>query len=161
MRRCRPFKLIDAMILVANAALGMASMRPGLYQFQTFWAGAKSPPTWQAYAMMAHAIVTTGLLILSVAYVWIRLIPPRLPTSDLVRQPGILFWIAMIGLSFPLLALSAFAPLTAATNRVFALALALSWGAACVRYQARAEPGWIERLGRCFGVGLVISIAAS
>jgi hypothetical protein len=34
MPRCRPFKLVDAMILVAAAALGMAAMRPGWNQFQ-------------------------------------------------------------------------------------------------------------------------------
>src|SRR4051794_19298309 len=46
MPRCRPFKLIDAMVLVATAALGMASMRPGWDQFHAFWAGIKTVPTW-------------------------------------------------------------------------------------------------------------------
>ena len=161
MPRCRPFKLVDAMILVATAALGLASMRPGWNQFQTFWAGINRAPTWQAYVGMAQTGLTISLLNLAVTYVWIRLIPPRLPAADLMRQPGMLFLVLLIGLSMPLLPLSAFVPLVAPTTMIFALALGLSWGAACRRYRSRAEPGWIEGLGRSFGVGLVVAIAAS
>ena len=113
MPRCRPFKLIDAMILVAAAALGMASMRPGWNQFQMFWAGIKRAPTWQAYVGMAQTGLTIALLNLAVAYVWIRLIPPRLPGSDLIRQPGMLLLVLLIGLAFLYMALSAFVPLVA------------------------------------------------
>ena len=161
MPRCRPFKLVDAMILVAAAALGMASMRPGWNQFQMFWAGIKRAPTWQAYGGMAQIDLTIAVLNLAVAYVWIRLIPPRLPRSDLIRQPGMLSLVLLIGLAFLYMALSAFVPLVAETNMIIALALGLSWGAACRRYRSRAEPGWIEGLGRSFGVGLVVAIAAS
>ena len=161
MPRCRPFKLIDAMILIANAALGMASMRPGWDQFQMFWAGIKRAPTWQAYAGMAQICLTIALLSLAVAYVWIRLIPPRLPMSDLIRQPGMLVLILLIGLAFLYMALSAFVPPIAETNMIIALALGLSWGAACRRYRSRAEPGWIEVLGRSFGIGLVVAIATT
>src|SRR5262249_21881884 len=91
MPRCRPFKLVDAMILVAVSAFGMTSMHPGWKQFQMFWAGTKRAPTWQAYVGMAHTSLTIAFLNLAVAYVWIRLIPPRLPSSDLIRQPGMLF----------------------------------------------------------------------
>lgn len=161
MTRCRPFKLVDAMILVAAAALGLATMRPGWNQFQAFWAGTKRPPTWQAYGGMAQSSFTIALLDLGVAYTWIRLIPPRLPTSDLIRQPGMLSLILLIGLAFLYMAVSAFVPPGAETNMIIALALGLSWGAACRRYQPRAESGWIECLGISFGVGLVVAIAAS
>jgi hypothetical protein len=161
MPRCRPFKLIDAMILVAVAAFGMASMRPGWNQFQIFWASMKRVPTWQAYVGMAQTSLTIAFLNLAVAYVWIRLIPPRLPTSDLIRQPGMLSLVLLIGLAFLYLALSAFVPLVAETNMIIALALGLSWGAACRRYRSRAELGWIERIGRFVGVGWVVSTAAT
>jgi hypothetical protein len=78
-----------------------------------------------------------------------------------MRQPGMLLLVLLIGLSMPLLALSAFVPLVAPTNMIFALALGLSWYVACRRYRSRAEQGWIEGLGRSFGVGLVVAIAAS
>ena len=55
MPRCRPFKIVDAMILVAVAALGMAAMRPGWNQFQSFWAGIKTVPTTQAYVGIAQS----------------------------------------------------------------------------------------------------------
>jgi hypothetical protein len=110
---------------------------------------------------MAHTSLTIAFLNLAVAYVWLRLIPPRLPMSDLIRQPGMLFLILPIGLALVYMALSPFVPPVAWTNMIIALALGLSWGAACRRYRSRAEPGWIEGLGRSFGVGLVVSIAAT
>ena len=58
MPRCRPFKLIDAMILIAAAALGMASMRPVWNQFQTFGLAARGVP-WQDYAGMVQTGLTT------------------------------------------------------------------------------------------------------
>ncbi len=161
MPRCRPFRLVDILILVGAAALGLSSMRPGWHQFRTFWAGIKMAPTWQAYAGIAQIGFTIALLDLGVAYVWIRLIPPRLPVSDLMRQPGMLVLVLLIGLAVLYAALFAFAPQFAPRNMIVALALGLSWCLACVRYRSRAEPGWIEGLGRFFGVGLVVSIATS
>jgi hypothetical protein len=161
MPRCRPFKIIDAMILVSSAAFGLASMRPGWKQFQTIWAGMKMVPTWQAYVGIAQADLTIALLDLGVAYVWIRLIPPRLPGPDMMRQPGMLLIILLIGLAMPLLPLSAFVPLDGPTTKIFAVVLGLSWYVACRRYRSYAEAGWIEGLGRCFGVGLIVAIAAS
>jgi hypothetical protein len=159
--RCRPFKLIDAMILVGVAALGMAEMRPGWNQFHTFWAGIKTVPTTQAYVKMAQSCLTIALLNLAVAYGWIRLIPPRLPVRDLIRQPGTLSLVLLIGIALLCQALSALAPQVAQTNGIIALALGPSWVAACLYYRSRAEPGWIEVLGRAFAVGLVAAIAAS
>ena len=134
------------MILIAAAAIGMAS--------------GKGLP-WQVYAGTVQTGLNIALLMLALAYIWIRLIPPRLPRSDLIRQPGMLLLVLLIGLAFLYMALSAFVPLGAWTNMIIALALGLSWRAACRRYRSRAEPGWIEGLGRSFGVGLVVSIAAS
>jgi hypothetical protein len=161
MPRCRPFKLIDAMILVANAAFAMASIRPGWNQFQTFWDGTNRIPTWQAYGGMAQVVLTIALLSLAVAYVWIRLIPPHLPWPDMIRQPGMLLLILLIGVALLCAALSAIAPKVAQPTIVIALALGLSWCAACYHYRSRAEPGWIEGLGRAFGIGLLVAIATS
>jgi hypothetical protein len=161
MPRCRPFKIVDAMILIASAALGLSSMRPGWKQFQMFWAGAKMAPTWQAYVGIAQVGLTIALLDLGVAYLWLRLIPPRLPGPDLMRQPGMLSFVLLIGLATLYAALSAFVPLGAKANMITALALGLSWGAACYRYRSYAEPGWLEGLGRCFGVGLVVATAVT
>ena len=96
---------------------------------------------------------------LAVAYVCIRLIPPRLPTSELMRQPGML--VLLIGLSALSLTRPAFVPFDSPLNLIVALALGWSWRAACRHYRSRAEPGWIEGSGRSFGIGLVISFATS
>jgi hypothetical protein len=161
MPRCRPFKLIDAMILIANAALWMSSMRPGWNHFQAFWDDIKMVPTWQAYARIAQSGLTIGLLSLAVAYIWIRLIPPKLPWRDLIRQPGMLVLILLIACALLYGAVSAFVKPGPSANMIVGLALGLSWGVACYRYRALAEPGWIEGLGRVFGVGLVVAVAAS
>ncbi len=161
MPRCRQFKLIDAMILVATAALALAAMRPGWNQFHTFWANAKTTPTTQAYVRIAQSCLTIALLDLAVAYVWIRLIPPRLPVSDLIRQPGMLSLVLLIAIAFLCVALSVVAPRVAQPNMIIALALALSWAAACFHYRSRAQPGWIEVLGRFFAVGLIAAMATS
>ena len=158
---CRPFKLVDAMILVAASALGLAAMRPGWDQFRAFWANARAVPTTQAYVGIAQSCLTIALLNLAVAYVWIRLIPPRLPVPDLIRQPGILSLVLLIGIAFLCLALSSVAPRVAQPPWIIALALALTWSAACFHHRSRAEPGWIEVLGRFFAIGLIAAIATS
>jgi hypothetical protein len=161
MPRCRPFKLVDAMILIAAAAIGMASMRTVWNQLPMVGIDRGKSLRWQIYAETVRAGLNISLLMLAVAYVWIRLIPPRLPRWDLIRQPGMLFLGVFIGLSFLLMGLSAFVPLVGWTNLIIALALGLSWDAACRWHRSRAEPGWIEGLGRSVGVGLVVSNAAS
>jgi hypothetical protein len=160
MPRCRPFKLVDGMILVATAALWMAVMRPRWNQFQTVWIAVRKAPTWQSYIGIAQGGLALSLWMLTLAYLVIRLIPPRPPGPDLIRQPGMLLLGVMIGLVILLFALAAFVPLGAEANLIIALALGLSWRAACRRYRSRAEPGWIEGLGRLVGVGWIVSTAA-
>jgi hypothetical protein len=160
MSRCRSFKLIDAMILTAAAAVWMARMRTLWNQLQMAGMASRKGIPWHAYAGIVQTGLNIALLMLTLAYLVIRLIPPRPPRSDLICQPGMLLLGLLIGLSILLLALSAFVPLVAPTNLIIALVLGLSWGAACRRYRSRAEPGWIENLGLSVGVGLVVSTAA-
>ena len=160
MTHCRPFKLVDAMILVATAAVWMALMRPRWSQFQMAWTGIRKAPTWQSYVGIAQNGLALSLWMLTMAYLVMRLIPPRPPKSDLIRQPGMLLLGLMIGLVILLMPLSVFVPLVPWTNVIIALALGLSWLATCRRYRARAESGWIEGLGRIVAVGWVASTAA-
>ncbi len=161
MPRCRPFKLIDAMILTAAAAGWMARMRTLWNELEKVGMASRKGIPWPLYAGTVQTGLNIALLMLTVAYLVIRLIPPRPPRSDLIRQPGMLFLGILIGLMILLMALSAFVPLVAPTNMIIALALGLSWRTACRRYRSRAELGWIESLGRSVGVGLVVSTAAS
>ena len=161
MPRCRPFKLIDAMIMVAAAALGMSSMLPVWDRYRLTWIDLEQPPTWRDWVQIAHAGLNSALLMLVVAYICMRLIPPRPPVSDLIRQPGVLFLGLLIGIMFLAPGLSAYIPEAAWRHIIATLALGLSWAAACRRYRSHAEPGWIEVLGRTIGVGVVVNFAAS
>jgi Flp pilus assembly protein TadB len=160
MKRCRPFKLIDAMILIAAVAVWMALMRTRWSQFQTAWSGSRKAPTWGSYVGIAEMGLNLSLSMLTVAYLVMRLIPPRPNRSDLIRQPGMLFLGLSIALMILLMLLSAFVPLVPWTNIIIALALGLPWFAAARRYRSRAELGWIEGVGRSVGMGWIVTTAA-
>ena len=85
---------------------------------------------------MTQSALTIALINLAVGYVWIRLIPPRLRWPDLIRQPGMLVLILLIGIGFVCLALSAFVKPGVSSNWIIALALGLSWVAACFYYRS-------------------------
>jgi len=166
--RCRRFKLVDGMILIAAAAVWMALMRPLFNQFQTqlpqiqrFERRTGRAIPWRRYVGMSASGLNTFLLILSVAYVVMRLVSPRPTGAALVRQPGMLFWglyLVFVMVAWPA---SAFVELVPWTNILFALALGLPWLVACHRHSARAEPGWIERIGRVLGFGWIVSLTAN
>ncbi len=161
MPRCRPLKLIDAMILIGVAALGMAELRPGWVQFHAFWASMNQAPPTQAYAQMVQSSSTIALINLAVGYVLIRLGRPRLSWRDMIRQPGILVLILLIASALLYGAASAVVKPGPSANMIAGLALGLSWAAACYRYRGRAEQGWIEVLGRFLAVGLTVAVASS
>jgi hypothetical protein len=148
MPRCRPFKLIDIMILTASAAGWMAAVRSTSYRLSMIMIIGGEESFFFDHAGTVAAGVTMAFLALAVAYVWIRLIPPRLPTLELIRQPGMLLLEVSIGLSLLYAILSMYVPLVDSTkaNMIIALILGLSWCAACHHYRSRAEPGWIEGL---------------
>jgi len=147
------------MILVAVAAAWTAVIRPRWNQFQAVWMDSRKVPPWQAYLGMAHSGLAVSLWMLVLAYLVMRFLPPRPPRSDLLRQPGMLFLGLFAGLAILLMFLSAFIPLRGWTNGIEALTLGLAWLSACRRHRSRAEPGWIEVVGRLVGVGWIVCIA--
>ena len=161
MPRCRPFKLIDAMILIGASAVWMALMRTRWAQLQRVGNSLPKGLPWQALVGIVQNGLNISLWMLTLAYLVIRLIPPRPPGPDLIRQPGMLFLGSMIALLILSMLLSAFVPLVPWTNIPIALALVLSWLVASRRHRSRAEPGWIEVLGRTVGVGWIVSEASS
>ena len=160
MPRCRPFKLVDVMILVAAAALWMALMRPWLNQLQMVGMESRNGIPWQVYVGTVQGGANSAFMMLAVAYLVMRLIPPRPPWPDLIRQPGMLFLGLTIALVIVLMLLSTSVVLVPWTNMIIALALGLSWVAASRRYRSRAEMGWIEGVGQSVGVCLIVSTAA-
>jgi hypothetical protein len=160
MPRCRPFKLVDVMILVAAAAFWMAWMRPWVNELRMVGMGSRKGIPWQVYVGAVQGGLNSAFLMLAVAYLVMRLIPPRPPRSDLIRQPGMLFLGLTIALVILLMLLSTSVLLVPWTNMIIALALGLSWLAASRRYRSRAEMGWIEGVGRSVGICLIVSTAA-
>jgi hypothetical protein len=160
MPRCRPFKLIDAMILVAAAAVWMAVMRPRWNQFLMVWTASGKEPSWQSYIGIVQGGLSLALWMLTLAYLVMRLIPPRPLRADLLRQPGMLFLGVMIALLILLMLLSPFVRLVPPTNVLIALAIGLPWLAVSRRFRSRAESGWIEGIGRSVGVGWIVTTAA-
>ena len=148
------------MILIGVAALGMAEIRPGWNQFYSFWAGMKTVPTTEAYLRMGHSSATILLINVAVAYVWIRLVRPRLPIRDMLRQPGALGLMLLMPSALVYAVLAALIP-SAPTNLIVGIALALSWVAACFHFRSIAEPGWIEGFGRLVAICLIAAVATS
>ena len=159
MPRCRKFKLLDVMILIAAAA-GWMAMSRGLWTEPREAAAPLSGNHWlHTYVGPFNFGLIRAVVMLAVAYVAIRLIPPRLPESDLICQPGILAFGLLVGLFFLIMALAQMGLLNTWTALIMTVAVGVSWSAACWFYRSHAEPGWIEGLGRSFGVSLVLSIA--
>ena len=109
--RCRPFKLIDAMVLIAASAVWMALMRSRWSQFQRVGSSLPKGMPWQALVGLVQNSLNISLWMLTLAYLVIRLISPRAPRPELIRQPGMLFLGSMIALLILSLLLSAFVPL--------------------------------------------------
>jgi hypothetical protein len=172
MPRCRKFKLIDGMILIAAAAVWMAMSR-GLWTEPREAAAPLSANHWLHKVGMASLNgiplyayfgpfkfgFTNAVVMLAAAYVAIRFIPPRLTESDLMCQPGILSLGFLVGLFFLYMALAQMGLLNIWTDLIMTVAVGVSWSAACWFHRSRAEPGWIEGLGRSFGVSLVVCVA--
>jgi hypothetical protein len=116
MPRCRPFKLIDAMIPTAAAVVCMARMCTLWNELRVVGMAGRMGIPGRLRAGTVPTGLNLALLVLVVAYLVIRLIPPRPPGSDLIRQPGMLLFGLLIRLSTLSMALSAFVPRVAWTK---------------------------------------------
>jgi hypothetical protein len=152
MPRCRKFKLIDGMILIAAAAGWMAMSRGLWTQPHKVGMASMNGIPLHAYVGPFRFGLIRAVAMLAVAYVAIRLIPPRLPESDLICQPGMLSLGLLVGLFFFYMALAQMGLLNIWMDLIMTVAVGVSWSAACWFHRSRAEPGWIEGLGRSFGV---------
>ena len=161
----RPFQLVDAIILIAAAATWMTSMRHWWNDLKDSHDVFQGPPPWQIFIGPVHNGLWTLLWVLSAAYLVMRLIPPRPPWSDVIRQPGILFLGLMAAL--PMLIFIFFYLIgLMKTWETWAmigsgLVLALLWIVASRRQRSRMEPGWIETFGRSVAIGWIVIIIAN
>ncbi|WP_165249344.1 hypothetical protein [Paludisphaera soli] len=162
-RADRPFRLVDAMILTAATAVGLAGVR-GLMEGLGPMTYPTGLSTGRLYLAMAETFLLVGSPLLaawSAAVVPIRLIPPRPPRRRLGVQPG------MVAACGTILALAAvvgaavacnLAPTGAFTKELatwvlaapgaVGVAILASWMTLILGRRWRAEPTWIDRLGR-------------
>jgi len=153
-RRCRPFTIADAMILVAAAAIGLALARATIDH--AFW--MSSGPT-------KYAGPISGFLVaLTMAYIPIRLRRPRPALRRLMRQPGVtacsavLIVMAVDGGVWILYCLKHAYSLVQylpnywrGNSEHIAPAVMAVWLGMLLSRTCRPEPGWIDRVWRAIG----------
>jgi hypothetical protein len=164
--RCRRFTISDAIILVAATAIGLSQVRGILGELGTF-----NRSTWKLeqhlYALKLFAVAVPILTAWTVAFLLLRLRRPRPGLRRLVRQPGMAACYAVL---VPLLIILAYAvtislftgesmyqPDTSFkplfyNSEAMASAVLGAWLLLWLGGLGRAEPGWIDRMGRTIGV---------
>jgi hypothetical protein len=199
----RPFRLLDAMILVAATAAGCGLTRwiHTATEGEISWSSLSE--TWETflqtlasdgwtsgvqggtYHLSCTLLMLAGLTVplvatWTLALIPIRLISPRPPFRRLARQPGMMATCAS-GLAFALCGLQIlFAVLAVATEGVMeqfqsffveidfdgivlnslmfaGLAVLTTWMTLLAGRIWRAEPSWIDRLGRAAGVFWIVA----
>jgi hypothetical protein len=177
---CRRFRLTDAMILTAGAAVFLAGgvhlfaqfihaveglfrdqiAHKGNYHWHWPWSATRHDvrnTLWYGF-QIAFAFLSG----MAPAYVLLRLMRPRPPLRALLRQPGIVAALAMIfGLFWVTGCLFILFPekvdsMTAAPIAVGGT-VAASWLVLALSRQWKSEPGWVDRLGRILGVVAIVT----
>jgi hypothetical protein len=174
---CRPFRLTDAMILTAGAAIWLSG---GVHLFvllaQTFadlcrhawWSREYLPERWPRFWHGIHddvrntlwygvQLAFVALFGMTPAYVILRLIRPRPPLLALLRQPGMVAALSMIfglfwGTGWLLMLFPRKVDSLTAAPAAAGGAVALAWVVLAMSRQWKSEPGWIDRLGRILGI---------
>lgn len=162
-RRCRPFTILDAMILVAATAVGLALARTIVGDAIMM----PRSPMWVARP------ITYLLLAWTLAFLPLRLRNPRPPLRRLMRQPGMVAC-AAVAVVVLIDATSWGTYWAKAGPRTAGLmlerfwrghsqhpgpAVAVAWLGLALGRRARPEPGWIDRIGRFIGVLWLLTLA--
>ncbi len=177
---CRDFRLSDAMILLAGAALAVSAGSHLLLLLADMLVRlcreaaahvADLPAHWPLFWGATHDSLRNALwygLQLDEAFLFgmtpalfaLRLRRPRPPLRALLRQPGALAGLAMVlGLFWGTGALLWLFPgkvdgITAAPTAVGG-AVAIAWIALAVSGRWKSEAGWVDRIGRILGCAAI------
>ena len=162
---CRPFTLLDGMILVAGVGAGFAWLRARLPEYQDELDGMLgSRSRWSDIAFNAAGIL---LILGSMLVLILRLRKPRPKMRQVARQPG-------FGACFTAVAIAIGCFYSELTYSMFyraeypaisgawhfesfnprdetAYAIAAIWLLFALGRIGRREPGWIDRSGRVLG----------
>ena len=180
----RPFRLLDAMILVAALALGCGALQA------IFRAVGESPYRWcqdlvwldwfdlweSSQGILGLTLVTTPLLaMLTLALIPIRFLGPRPRFRRVRRQPGFLASLA-VALAFMLAGLPGVIMWLASGRSCIdvsdwfasgmmgwtateygGLAVLAAWLTLFLGRRWRAEASWVDRLGRAMGLFWIVA----
>jgi hypothetical protein len=184
----RGFRLLDAMILVAAMAMAGGVMRSVCDgrngSIEGWWAQLINQEPLDNWSADIEKILVLSLLTMPVipmvalALIPVRLAGPRPRFRRLTRQPGLIaacasgVAIAMIGLPIVVGALAAgaswdeFSEMLSSEDEVWSatmyggLAVLVSWMTLFVGGRWRAEPSWVDRLGRAMGLCWILAAIA-
>lgn len=166
------FTILDAMILVCATAIGVTVVRnwfpPAFYRDITI--------AWPDRAFFASKILSSISLYLAMATVLIRLRRPRPSLRRLGYQPGLVACLSVSLMAFFLLLENA--PVLISSKRglrdeladllmgvsthtkLLAPTVAVAWLVLAIGRRWRADPGWIDRLGRFVGLMWLVILSA-
>jgi hypothetical protein len=161
-RRCRPFTILDAMILVGASAVGLALARTILKDALMM----PRSPMWVARP------ITYFLLSWTLAFIPLRLRRPRPPLHRLMDQPGMAACCAVaivtaidvisraiyVLLLEPPHAREMLARYWRGNSQHLGPAVAVTWLGLFLSRRWRPEPGWLDRIGRVIGVFWLLTL---
>lgn len=179
---CREFRISDAMILVAGAALALsagshllvllvdqvarlgweaaAHVEDMVHHWPIFWARIQSPlRNTLSYGFQVAEMFLVGM---TPAFIILRLRRPRPPMRALPGRPGTMAALALVfGLLWGTGGLLAFFPDRIDSMNAAAVAMgcavAAGWTVLVVGRKWSPEPGWVDRLGRILGWTAIVS----
>jgi hypothetical protein len=162
---CRPFTLLDGMILVGGAAVGLAALRGpfGVYSPREEWKSLVHP------FMGAVLIFSAAIMLI------FRLRRPRPPIWRISSQPGTVACFAMVAFSSAATAdrwldedcsrglfmiqvsiLEWSETFLSIQQPLLAWGVVVSWTLLALGRRWRSEPGWIDGTGRALGWAWIV-----
>jgi hypothetical protein len=178
--RCREFRLSDAMVLIAGAALALSGGAHLLVllagEFARLCGEAAAhredliahwPIFWRVthdhlrntlwYGFQAAVMVLLGM---TPAFLVLRLRRPRPPLRALLRQPGTVAALSMVfglfwGTGFLVYLFPDKVDAMTAAPAAIGVAVAAGWGALALSRRWEPEPGWVDRMGRALGCAAI------
>jgi hypothetical protein len=161
----RRFQISDAMILIAATAVGLGITRALLPDFENFGMRGTSSPELNRFFRIMYLLNAIGptLVVWTIAVLVLGLIKPRRRLRRLFRQPGAaacasatvaiaILTVLVLVLWIRGSAAASIPTLFSGYGQIVSYAILGGWLILCLTGQWRADPNWLDRLGRLIGL---------